>query len=318
MLNTTFIPLQKPVAVILLNWNTPQHTIACIQSLKWICEDQNFDIIVADNGSTDGSLTTIREAFPSLIYIDNQTNLGFAEGNNRALNYSMEHGYRYSLLLNTDTLLEMDVVAGLFSHLEQHQEAAGVQPAIYWMHDKAEIWNGDCYVNGVLGYTYNNKTKHILPVWPSKTGGKKVQWLTGCCCLLRNSVLAETGSFNARFFLYYEDVELSYRIRAAGHELHYLPSVSMYHEAGASGKAAKDKEGTLSPIIHYYVSRNKIWFFRKYGNPLFYPLMFLYNAPYFIGLLVYFIIRGRKKKAGYLFKGLKDGFFTPKDLIWPL
>ncbi len=218
----------------------------------------------------------------------------------------------------------MDVVACLLNHLESHQEAAGVQPAIYWMHDKTEIWNGDCYVNGVLGYTYNKKTKVIpatgdgaLAFGTSQTYNN-VQWLTGCCCLLRNNVLAKTGGFNARFFLYYEDVELSYRLRAAGNELHYLPSVAMYHEAGASGKAAKDKEGTLSPIIHYYVSRNKIWFFRKYGNPLFYPFMFLYNAPYFLALLSYFMIRGRKKKAGYLFKGLKDGFFTPKALIWPL
>jgi GT2 family glycosyltransferase len=304
--------LQKPVAVILLNWNTPQHSIACIHSLNHFCESKNFDIIVADNGSTDGSLAILQAAFPSLTYIDNQTNLGFAEGNNRALTYSMEQGYRYSMLLNTDTLVEMDVVAGLLTHMELYPEAAGVQPAIYWMHDKTSIWNGDCYVNGVLGYTYNKKTKDLPQVF------NKVQWLTGCCCLLRNSVLAKTGGFNARFFLYYEDVELSYQLRAAGYELHYLPSVSMYHEAGASGKAAKDKEGTLSPIIHYYVNRNKIWFFRKYGNPWFYPLMLLYNAPYFVGLLAYFMLRGRKKKAGFLFKGIKDGFFTPKALIWHL
>jgi len=303
---------QKRVAVILLNWNTPQHTIACIHSLNSYCDARNFDIIVADNGSTDGSLSILSAAFPSVIYIDNQTNLGFAEGNNQALTYSLEHGYTYSMLLNTDTLVEMDVVAGLLAHLETHQEVAGVQPAIYWMYDKTKIWNGDSYVNGVLGYTYNKKTKTFPQPFT------KVQWLTGCCCLLRNSVLEKTGGFNARFFLYYEDVELSYRLRAAGHELHYLPSVSMFHEAGASGKAAKDKEGALSPIIHYYVSRNKIWFFRKYGKPLFYPLMFLFNAPYFLGLLAYFMIRGRKKKAGYLFKGLKDGFFTPKALIWPL
>ncbi|MBG6236619.1 GT2 family glycosyltransferase [Pedobacter sp. CAN_A7] len=303
---------QKPVAVILLNWNTPQHTIACIHSLNRFCDKKNFNIIVADNGSTDGSLPILRMAFPTLTYIDNQTNLGFAEGNNRALKYSLEQGYGYSLLLNTDTLVETDVVSDLLNHLENHQQAGGVQPAIYWMHDKTSIWNGDCYVNGVFGYTYHKKTKELQHQF------NKVQWLTGCCCLLRNTVLAKTGGFNARFFLYYEDVELSYRLRAAGYELHYLPSVSMYHEAGASGKAAKDKEGTLSPIIHYYVSRNKIWFFRNYGNPLFYPLMFLYNAPYFVGLLAYFILRGRKKKAGYLFKGLKDGFFTPKALIWPL
>jgi GT2 family glycosyltransferase len=306
--------MPKPIALILLNWNTPEYTADCIKSVLQYCNEDHFDILVTDNGSTDGSLTTLQQQFPDLIYIDNGENLGFAEGNNRAINYSISKGYAYSLIMNTDTLVDTDIISELLQHMQSHPEAAAAQPAIYWMHDKTKIWNGDSYVNFVLGFTYNNKDTLASANEPDY---KKVEWVTGCCSLIRNDVLKKTGGFNKQFFLYYEDVELSFRLRKQGYELHYLPSCKMYHEAGASGKEKQNNEGTLSPVIHYYVNRNKIWFLRGYGKPLFYPLVFLYNAPYYIALYSYFKLRGRNKKAEYLLKGLKDGFFTPKNLIWP-
>src|ERR1700743_3640000 len=105
--------MPKPVVLILLNWNTPKHTANCISSLKQYCDERHFDIIVADNGSTDDSLSLLRSQFPDLIYIENNENLGFAEGNNRGLVYSIENGYTYSLVINTDTLVDEDIVSRL-------------------------------------------------------------------------------------------------------------------------------------------------------------------------------------------------------------
>lgn len=305
--------MPKPVALILLNWNTPIHTYNCINSLIANGDNSLFDIIVADNGSTDGSLQKLKKQFPDVLFIDNQYNLGFAEGNNKAIQYSIDKGYAYSLLLNNDTETEDDLVQKLLQHLQNHPEAAAVQPAIYWLHDKARLWNGEGHYNAVIGKIYsitkqsNTNKKHT-----------RVQWLTGCCMLVRNTVLEKERGFNKQFFLYYEDVELSFRIRAEGYELHYLPDATLYHEAGASGQLpSREKEGTLSPVIHYYVSRNHIWFLRRFGNPLYYPLMVLFNAPYYLGLLCYFMLRGRCKKAKFLIKGIKDGFSTPEKVIWP-
>jgi GT2 family glycosyltransferase len=305
--------MQKPVALLLLNWNTPKFTSDCISSLLNYCDRQIFDIIIADNGSTDGSLTLLRDQFPDLTFLDNKENLGFAEGNNRALSYSISNGYQYSLIMNNDTVVDEDLVTGLLKHMEGHQEAAAVQPAIYWMHNRREIWNGRGGYNSIFGKVYSSKKKSS-----ALTGFSKADWLTGCCMLVRNEVLEQTGLFNKQYFLYDEDVELSFRIRAAGYELHYLPQFTLYHEAGASGQlATREKEGTLSPVIHYYVSRNRVWLLRRFGNPLFYPLMFLYYLPYYTGVFVYFLIRGRRKKASLLFNGLKDGFFTPEKVIYP-
>jgi GT2 family glycosyltransferase len=304
----------KPVALILLNWNTPQHTADCIQSVLNYCNNSLCDIIVADNGSTDNSLAILKHQFPDLTYIDNQQNLGFAEGNNQALVYSISRGYQYSLLMNTDTLVDEDIVQKLSSHLNKHVHAAAAQPAIYWMHKPDKIWNGEGRFNKILGTTVSDTT---LPDTSAHSAFTVAEWLTGCCIMIRNEALQKSGLFNKLFFLYYEDVDLSLRLRKAGFVLHYVPSCKMYHEAGISAKvAAPKKEGQLNPVIHYYISRNHLWFIRQYGSTIFLPFNFLYNGLYYSALLIYFVIRGRKQKASFLLNGLKEGIFTPKKLIW--
>lgn len=305
--------MPKPIALLLLNWNTPTYTANCITSLIAHCDTSLFDIIIVDNGSTDGSLEILNKQFPDLIFLDNKENLGFAEGNNRAIRYSIANEYEYSLVLNNDTEVDEDIIKALHQHLYAHSEAAAVQPAIYWMHNKNSLWNGHGRFNPISGKVWSN-------VVPTKKGLTmiKADWLTGCCMLIRNSALQAIGLFNKQFFLYFEDVELSFRLSAAGYQLHYLPGTKMYHEAGASSQiVSSEKEGTLSPIIHYYVCRNQIWLLRKYTNPIFYPCIILCRSPYYISLLAYFFLKGKQKKAKHLLNGIKDGFFTPEKVIWP-
>lgn len=301
-------PMVKPIALILLNWNTKAHTKNCIDSLLKYANPALFDIIVADNGSTDGSLNYLKELFPQIIYIDNKENLGFAEGNNRAIDYAFQLKYEYSLLLNNDTIIESDIVEALYLFLQNNKDVAAVQPAIYYLHDKQKLWNGELKFNSFWGFTYSKKH---LPKIPTI-----VEWITGCCFLIRNEVLKEVGKFNTNFFLYYEDVELSFRIRQKGFKLCLLPSEIIFHEAGVSGQMASNAEGTLNPIIHYYLNRNKIWFIRRYGNKLFLIFNYLNLFVYWLMLLTYFTIKGKLKKRANLFKAIKDGFFTPSQTIW--
>ena len=304
----------KSVALILLNWNTPQHTAQCISTIMQFCDSSLFDIIIADNGSSDNSLILLQAQFPNQhIYIDNKENLGFAEGNNRALAYSLASGYTYSLLLNNDTEVDEDFLTPLINHLSQHPEAVAVQSAIYYLHRKDKLWNGGSFFNNILGLTYskNSRTRQNLKSF------EKVDWITGCCMLMRNETLRKSGLLNGKFFLYYEDVDLSLRLKKFG-ELHYLPTAKIYHEAGASGQQkSKNNEGTLSPVIHYYLSRNKIWFLRRYANPLFLPIIAFINLIYYGSLFGYFFLKKRNKKATYLYKGIREGLFTPLNSVWP-
>jgi len=310
--------MPKSVAVIILNWNTPQHSSNCITSVLKYCNERNFDIILADNGSTDCSFDFLKEKFPDLHFIDNQKNIGFAGGNNKALEYSIANGYMYSLLLNSDTEVDEELIEPLLTYLNNNKHVGAVQPAIYWMHDKEKLWNGPSYFNPYLGITYSkNKYAENQNKRESKPKIKKADWLTGCAMMIRNEVLKESGLFTERFFLYYEDVDLSFRIRKAGYELHYLPHSKLYHEAGVSGKQlTKNPEGILSPIIHYYLSRNKLWIIRKYGSSFFLPFSILFHFFYYVVLFTYFVIRRRWKKASLLLKGIKEGLFTPQKSIW--
>ena len=191
--------MPKQVAIILLNWNTPAYTAACIQSLRQYCDEKLFDIIIADNGSSDDSVAFLQAQFADVKFIDNQENLGFAEGNNRALTYSIDKGYTYSLLINTDTLVDEDVVTKLSVHLNSHPMAAAVQPAIYWMHDKSKIWNGEGGFNAMTGKVRSDTQ---TPAPDDLASFKKAKWATGCCVLLRNSALQKSGLFNKHFFLF--------------------------------------------------------------------------------------------------------------------
>jgi hypothetical protein len=88
----------------------------------------------------------------------------------------------------------------------------------------------------------------------------------------------------------------------------------MYHEAGFSAKIEK-KEGFLSPVIHYYLSRNRLWLLRKYGNPFYYPIYIISSTLYYTFLLIYFKLRRRNEKAAFLIKGLKEGLFSSEKII---
>lgn len=294
--------MTKPVAVILLNWNAHELTANCIRSLISNSDNSLFDIVVADNGSADGSLERLRAQFPQLHYIDNRANLGFAGGNNVALRYSVNAGYQYSLVINNDTVAEEDIITPLLKYLSTQSDVAAVQPMIRFLAERNKVYNGGSRFNGVFGCAYSADG--------SPEPGE-VEWVTGCCFLIRNEVLKTTGLFNEGYFLYYEDTDLSFRIREHGLKLHFLPTVTLYHEAGASGKTSGANEGTLNPLIHYYTSRNRIWFLRRHAKKRFAPFICGYHLFYFSSVLFYFILRRRREKARLLVRGIKDGLFKP-------
>jgi GT2 family glycosyltransferase len=109
--------------------------------------------------------------------------------------------------------------------------------------------------------------------------------------------------------MYYEDIDLSFRIRDKGYSLCYYPDSSIYHIGGVSGKTkTKGKEGYLHPIIHFYNIRNRLWILKKYTPGYFLPSVTLFNFFYFMMLLGYFAIRGRFQKFKMAIKALREGF----------
>jgi len=143
----------KRIAIILINWNSFQYTCHCILSLNKIPQ-QNFTILVIDNGSEDDSATKLTQAFPEIILIRAGKNLGFSGGNNLGLQYSIDHGYEYSVLLNNDTEVTESFLSILSDYMDGHKEVGAIQPKIYYYHNRNLVWNDGAYFQPVLGITY--------------------------------------------------------------------------------------------------------------------------------------------------------------------
>lgn len=295
----------KRTAICIINWNNYDCTLDCIQSLMEI-SNKDFDIVLVDNASADGSGDLLAGRFPDIKYLKMKENAGFTGGNNAGINYSLNRKYQYTLLLNNDTLVEPDFLDILVNHLDEHPEVGAIQPKIYFCHDKTLLWNGGSHFNKWTGIDSVEGTGKKSSATSESL--KNADWLTGCALLLRNDILPKVGLLDESLFMYYEDVDYSFRIKQAGYSLVYHPESVIYHIAGASSRAKeKGKEGFLNPRIHYYLTRNKIWFLKKYLAPSQWFSAGIITSFYLAGVLSYFLVRRRFEKFRITLKAIRHG-----------
>jgi len=303
--------MSKKLAIILVNWNSYALTDDTLQSL-YKTSYKEYDIICVDNASTDDSLSQLRNNHAGIILLTCDQNTGFTGGNNKGMQYALEHGYEYTLLLNNDVAVESDFLEPLVQALDANENLGAVQPLIYFHHDRTLIWNAGSRYNKWLGVTktigYNKKDAQHTYRNQNQGFASKIAWITGCAFMVKNEVLKKVGLLYEPFFIYYEDVDLSFRIKNAGYDLGYTPASVIYHIAGMSHKSTKKTaEGYVSPKVHYLNSRNHIWLLKKYTNLLHAPTVILYQSIYYLSVTGYFIIRGRWQKIKALYKGIGEG-----------
>lgn len=299
--------MSTKVAIILINWNSYDLTRDTLNSLSKVTY-ADFDVIVVDNGSTDGSADQLKTAFSDVILLHSETNTGFTGGNNIGFRYAMENGYLYTLMLNNDVEVEPDFLEPLVFALDQNERLGAVQPLIYFHHDRELIWNAGSVRNSWTGETitldYNLRDQRHERRWIRKN----VDWLTGCAFMVRTDVLRLVGPLKEEFFIYYEDVDFSFRIRQTGYSLGYESSSVIYHMAGVSSKSKiKGPEGYLNSQVHYFNARNRIWVLKRYTKRIFIPTVIMYQVGYLLAVSIYFILRGRFTKLGAWLRGVRDG-----------
>lgn len=298
--------MDKRTAIILLNWNSYEHTANCIASLQNVTP-ANFDVIVVDNGSSDGSGTMLKQNFAHIKYIQAPTNLGFAGGNNKGFEYAIAHGYEYALMLNNDTFVEPNFLELLTNYMDAHANAGAIQPKIFFNNNRQKIWNGGSYFLSWLGWTYSKN--YMRTAGPAQNNFAEVDWITGCALLVRTSIVQQIGALNNHFFIYYEDVDFSFRIRQAGYKLIFHPQSVIYHIAGMANKAkVKGKEGYANPYVHYLNFRNHIWVLRTYTKWYQWPTTFITLIAYSFAIMLYFVVRWRITKLAMMLKGIYHGF----------
>ena len=294
--------MRSKVAVILLNWNAYFHTRNCIQSLSKVNEVL-FDIMLIDNASSDDSFSRLKEEFPYIQFIQAHQNLGFTGGNNIGLMNALELNYEYVMLLNNDVFVEPNFLYNLINYLDFNPAVGAVQPLIYHHPDRYKIWNGGGKFNRITGKTDSMQSIN------SVVSPKEIDWISGCAFMVRSSVLKQAGYFYEKYFAYYEDVDLSFRIREAGFKLMLIPASEIYHIGGGSSNSPeKRKEGYLSPDVHYFNIRNHFWIIRRWLKWYEKPTAILYHAVYSISLACYFLLRFRWNKLMAVAKGFLHGF----------
>ncbi len=247
------------VAIIVLNWNGRDDTLACLASLKCL-HYLARSIIVVDNGSTDDSVSAISAQYPEVHFIETGANLGYAGGNNIGLQYACTHGYDYTLLLNNDTEVAADFLDHLVEVCERDPRIGVAGPKIYYADRPRIIWSA----GGVIDWKRGGRT--FMRGIEQKDDGKynviqTVDFVTGCALLIRNSTLVEIGLVDQRFGMYYEETEWCVRIARGGWKMRYVPNSHVWH------KIRTDRQD-WSPRITYYMARNRLLFLRLTHAPL--------------------------------------------------
>ncbi len=225
----------KPVAVVILNWNGEKLLKEFLPQVIASTDNDVAEIIVADNGSTDGSLALLSREFPDVGVIALGKNYGFAGGYNRVID-KLEN--KYTVLLNSDVAPADGWIKPLYDFLELHDEVAAVQPKIrsyrrreYFEHAGASGGfidiNGYPYCRGRLFTTVERDNgQYDSPM--------EIFWASGAALTVRTEVYKRAGGLDADFFAHMEEIDLCWRIQLLGYKLYVVPESLVFHLGGAS------------------------------------------------------------------------------------
>ncbi len=242
------------VSIIILTHNTLKTTSECLSSLNNVSY-KNLEIIVVDNGSTDNTSSYIKKHFPKIGVIRNNSNLGFAEGNN--IGFQKAKG-ELILFLNNDTIVERDFLTPLMDKIVSDKTIGGVQPKILNYSKKNVIDSVGSYfiTSGFLyhfGHNKKDQEKYNIE--------EEIFSMKGACMLFKREVLQKVGVFDKDYFAYFEETDLCQRVWLSGYRLLYIPTSSIYHIGGATAKKFP------SAAMHYHSYKNRIYTYLKNLEP---------------------------------------------------
>jgi len=238
---------QPLVYVMLLHWNDAENTLDCLKSIYEL-DYPNFRALVVDNGSTDGSIQQLREAFPQPEYLLNERNLGFAGGANVGLDYAQRQGASYVFFVNNDTVLERSALKELVRFAQDHPRAGLLAPKIYYYYDPTRIWAaGSRLVHFPPRIKMIGLGKRDHPRYDVL---RRLDYVTGCALLIRREVLETVGGFDLTFSpAYHEDYDYCARATAEGWEIWYVPGAQVWHKDYGSQRVEGAKAFNLGKNI---------------------------------------------------------------------
>jgi GT2 family glycosyltransferase len=225
----------KKVSVVILNYNGKKWLEKFLPNVIANCAYDWCEVVVADNASTDDSITFLNSHFPDIRCIINEENSGYAGGYNIALS---QINATYYVLLNSDVELTSNWLPPLVEFMDQHQDVAAVQPLIksYNEKNKFEYAGAAGGFIDFLGYPFCRG--RLFDSIETDTGqyntNIECHWVSGACMLVRKNCFEQVGKLDADFFAHMEEIDICWRFRLAGYKLFCLPISLVYHVGGGT------------------------------------------------------------------------------------
>ncbi|WP_039657096.1 glycosyltransferase family 2 protein [Clostridium tyrobutyricum] len=288
------------VYIILVNYNGHKDTIECINSFKKI-NYKNYKIIIIDNESSDDSLNVLKKKTNGCIIIESKKNLGFAGGNNLGIKYALDHSADYIMLLNNDTLVKTDFLANMLNSFSKDKKVGLVGCKIMYYPEKNIIWYGGGYIDWFkfIGAHYGMKQIDNGQC----DDEKEIDFMTGCCMLIKAKIFEKVGFLPEDYFMYFEDVDFCVKIKNFGYKIWYNPKAVIYHKVGLSSG------GEESPFSIEWCTRNRLLFMNKHKSNVS-SLNFILSKIffYFTRLIRYlqYSLKGKKANSKAIIKGINN------------
>lgn len=260
--------IEEPlVYILILNYKGYSNTCECVDSLLRV-QYSNYRLLVIDNDSRDGSEERLREKYPYVEIIQTHSNLGFAGGSNIGINYALDRNAEYIGILNNDIIVEENFLNVLVSTMESDREIGIIGPTV------CDFFNRDSILSaGGMMSLFSGEGLNICVHKNYKEIHRQIvdcDYVSGCCMLVRGTVIKEIGELPEAYFMYFEETEWCFRARKNGIKVVCDTGAVVWHKESAA-------IGDDSFLKQYYINRNRVLFIKRNANFMQRFIFFIYQ-----------------------------------------
>ena len=284
------------ISVVIVNYNVKRYVEQCLLSVERALHGMTGEVYVVDNNSTDNSVEYLKSKFPWVYFIKNDFNAGFSKANNQALRVARGE---YVLLLNPDTIIGENTLRDCVAFLDAHPDAGGAGVRMlrvdgsFAPESKRGVptpWTSFCKMTGLCSLFPQSRVfgRYYMQFIPSDKVGQ-IEIMSGACMFMRKSVLDKCGLLDEDFFMYGEDIDLSYRILKAGYKKYYIPT-SILHYKGESTQKCSFR------YVNAFYNSMLIFFHKHFGRYNF-PLILIVTLAIYGKAVLTFITQQFRRRS---------------------
>ncbi|MFP4497413.1 MAG: glycosyltransferase family 2 protein [Vulcanimicrobiota bacterium] len=272
------------LSIVMVNWNGKDITRDCLNSIYKYEYPFEFELFLVDNASTDGSVEILKKEFPKVNFLVNKENLGFTRANNVA--FSQCTG-KYIFLLNNDTIVEEGTLEKLVTFMDEHPEVGACGPRVLNADGtlQPQCRRGDLTISAAVSYVLglhklfpgSKFFGKYLMTWQPDNVTHEIEAASGCAFMIRREIFEEVGWLDSDYFLSGDDIDLSLRLRRAGHRIFYVHDAPLVHLKGLSVNRHKNSFNI------YHMFRSQYIYYKKNWAP---------GRFFLVNWLAYFVIAG--------------------------